>query len=195
MDFLRLRHTNEMKIPLKKSNCFFLPHTSPLIRYSYCYYRGELPTICHSRPRDCLYFYFEPYWWSENDFAIGWGHYLLSKSRHLTSPQMLMSENKWLLHLGNLAQSIKTFPNIISKTTQPDRLLAKQKIIYLFRVNQRTRVNMERLTSRTVNRTLRVTLNEYASYFESLDWCKHHVSDAFFEIVSQLFYYIFFQFL
>ena len=120
------------------------------------------------------------------------GHYLLSKSRHLTSPQMLMSENKWLLHLGNLAQSIKTFPNIISKTTQPDRLLAKQRIIYLFRVNQRTWVNMERLTSRTVNRTLRVTLNEYASYFESLDWCKHHVSDAFFEIVSQLFYYIFF---
>ena len=43
-----------------------------------------------------------------------------------------------------------------------------------------------------MNRTLRVTLNEYASNFESLDWDKHHVSDAFFEIVSQLFYYVFF---
>ena len=59
---------------------------------------------------------------------------------------MLMSENKWVLHLGNLAQTIKTFPNIISKTTQPNRLLAQQKIIYLFRVYQRTKMNMERLS-------------------------------------------------
>ena len=87
-------------------------------------------------------------------------HYLLSKSRHLTSPQMLMSEKKWLLHLGNLAQTSKKFPNIISKITQHNQLLAKHKIIDLWMV--------------------RVTLNEYTSNFESLDWEKHHVPDAFF---------------
>ena len=84
-------------------------------------------------------------------------------------------KKKWLLHLANLAQTSKTFPNIISKITQHNQLLAKHKIIDLLMV--------------------RVTLNEYTSNFESLDWNKHHVPDAFFEIVSQLFYYIFFEFL
>ena len=60
---------------------------------------------------------------------------------------MLMSEKKWLLHLGNLAQTTETFPNINSKIMQNNRLLAKHKITYLFRINQRTRTNMERLSS------------------------------------------------
>ena len=38
----------------------------------YCYYRGELPTSWYSRPRDCLELYFEPYWWNESDFSLGW---------------------------------------------------------------------------------------------------------------------------
>ena len=50
-------------------------------------------------------------------------------------------------------------------------------------------------SSTTFGTGLRVTLNEDASYFESLDWDKHHVSDAFFEIVSQFFYHTFFQYL
>ena len=105
-------------------------------------------------------------------------HYLLSKSRHLTSPQMLTSEKKkWLLHLGNLAQTSKTFPNIISKITQHNQLLAKHKIIDLLMV--------------------RVTLNEYTSNFESLDWEKHHVPDAFFRnsFTILLLHFFFFEFL
>ena len=58
-------------------------------------------------------------------------HYLLSKSRHLTSPQMIMSKNKWLLHLGYLTQTTKTFPNIIPKITQHNHLLAKSLSICL----------------------------------------------------------------
>ena len=40
-----------------------------------------------------------------------------------------------------------------------------------------------------------MTLNEYASNFESLNGNKHHVPDTFFEIVSQFFYSFFFSFL
>ena len=36
---------------------------------------------------------------------------------------------KWLLHLGNLAQTTKNFPNIVSNITQHNQLLAKHKII------------------------------------------------------------------
>ena len=55
----------------------------------------------------------------------------------------------------------------------------------------RTSSELTSVTSRIVSRTLRVTLNEYASNFESLDWDKHHFPDAFFEIISQFYYYIF----
>ena len=39
----------------------------------------------------------------------------------------------------------------------------------------------------TVNETLRVTLNENASNFESFNGDKHHVPDAFYEKNSQFF--------
>ena len=80
---------------------------------------------------------------------------------------MLRIKKKWLLHLGNLAQTTKW--------------IASSELISV--------------TSRTVSKTLRGTLNEYASNFESLDWDKHHVPEAFFEIISQFYYYIFLKFL
>ena len=39
-----------------------------------------------------------------------------------------------------------------------------------------------------MNTTLRVTLNEHTSNFESLDGEKHPVPDAFFETYSQFFH-------
>ena len=57
---------------------------------------------------------------------------------------MLMSE-KSDYSTSNLAQTTKTFPNI-SKITQHNRLHAKHKIIYFYRINQRIRTNMERLS-------------------------------------------------
>ena len=61
----------------------------------YCYYRGELPINWHSRPRGCPKLYFEPYWWNESDFALGWEVITFYQNpRHLTSPKMLMSEKK-----------------------------------------------------------------------------------------------------
>ena len=47
-------------------------------------------------------------------------------------------------------------------------------------------MNEHLITSRTVNRTLRVMLNEYASNFESLNGDKHHVPDAFFRIIFSI---------
>ena len=47
----------------------------------------------------------------------------------------------------------------------------------------------------TVNETLRVTLNENASNFESFNGDKHHIPDAVYEINSQFFSYFFFQYL
>ena len=61
----------------------------------YCYYRGELPISWHSRPRGCLKLYFEPYWWNESDFALGWEVITFYQNpRHLISPKMLMGEKK-----------------------------------------------------------------------------------------------------
>ena len=157
-----------LKIPIAFSTVTF-----SLIRYGYCYYRVELPISWHSKPRDCLELYFEPYRWNESDFALGWEiitFYQNQDTWHLHKCWWV--KKKWLLHLGNLAQTSKTFPNIISKITQHNQLLAKHKIIDLLMV--------------------RVTLNEYTSNFESLDWDKYHVPDAFFEIVSLFFYYSFF---
>ena len=55
----------------------------------------ELPISWHSRPRDCLELYFEPYWWNESDFALGWEVITFYQNpRHLKSPKMLMSEKK-----------------------------------------------------------------------------------------------------
>ena len=157
-----------LKIPIAFSTVTF-----SLIRYGYCYYRGELPISWHSKPRDCLELYSEPYRWNESDFALGWEIIIFYQNQdtwHLHKCWWV--KKKWLLHLGNLAQTSKTFPNIISKITQHNQLLAKHKIIDLL--------------------MMRVTLNEYTSNFESLDWDKHHVPDAFFEIVSLFFYYTFF---
>ena len=157
-----------LKIPIAFSTVTF-----SLIRYRYCYYRGELPISWHSKPRDCLELYLEPYRWNESDFALGWEiitFYQNQDTWHLHKCWWV--KKKWLLQLGNLAQTSKTFPNIISKITQLNQLLAEHKIIDLLMV--------------------RVTLNEYTSNFESLDWDKHHVPDAFFEIFSLFFYYTFF---
>ena len=127
----------------------------------------------HSKPRDCLELYFEPYRWNESDFALGWEIVIFYQNQDTWYlGKCWWVKKKWLLHSGNLAQTSKTFPNIISKITQHNQLLAKHKIIDLLMV--------------------RVTLNEHTSSFESLDWDKHHVPDAFFEIVSLFFHYTFF---
>ena len=108
------------------------------------------------------------------NFALGWEIIIFFQNQdtwHLHKCWWV--KKKWLLHLGNLAQTSKTFPNIISKITQHNQLLAKHKIIDLLMV--------------------RVTLNGYTSNFEFLDWDKHRVPDAIFEIVSLFFYYTFFR--
>ena len=106
----------------------------------------EFPISWHSRPRDCLELWALLVKWEWLCSRLR-AHYLLSKSK---TPDISKNVNewkkKWLLHLGNLAQTTKTFPNIILKITQHNQLLAKHKIIDLFRINQRTRTNMERLS-------------------------------------------------
>ena len=55
---------------LKSTINVFSPRTFSLIRYGYCYYRGELPIRWHFMTRDFLKLSFEAYWWNESNFVV-----------------------------------------------------------------------------------------------------------------------------
>ena len=55
----------------RKTSLHRTPHTFSLIRYGYCYYRGELPVGWNSMNRDFLKPYSELYRLNESDFTLG----------------------------------------------------------------------------------------------------------------------------
>ena len=86
-----------------------------------------------------------------------------------------MDLNSWKVSQRNIDWN---FPNIISKIMQHNGLLAKHTIVYLFKINQRTRRASNDLTSDKISNCEQISMLQTSILLTEIN----AMSDAFFEI-------------